>query len=48
MFKGTPDQILQSWGVQARPWLILTDREHIVIGEGFGLDELDAKIERDS
>jgi hypothetical protein len=48
MAKSAPDQLLQSWGVQARPWLILTDREHIVVAEGFGLNELDVKIERNS
>jgi len=30
--------------VKSLPWLILTDKEHIVIAEGFGLDELDEKI----
>ncbi|OHB62720.1 MAG: hypothetical protein A2168_05825 [Planctomycetes bacterium RBG_13_50_24] len=33
-----------SWGIEALPWLILTDREHVVVAEGFGLDELDEKI----
>ena len=35
-----------AWGVKALPWLVLTDRKHIVVGEGFGLDELDDKIRR--
>jgi len=30
--------------VRLLPWLILTDKQHIVIAEGFGLDELDEKI----
>ena len=34
----------QSWGVQSMPWLILTDKEHVVRAEGFALDELDEKI----
>ena len=34
-----------SWGVKSLPWLILTDREHVVIAEGFGLDEMDNMIE---
>jgi len=33
------------WGVQSLPWLILTDREHVVRAEGFALSELDGKIE---
>jgi hypothetical protein len=45
IIKDNTQQVLQSWGVQARPWLILTNHEHIVTAEGFGLAELDAKIE---
>jgi hypothetical protein len=30
-----------AWGVQSLPWLILTDKKHIVVAEGFGLDDLD-------
>ncbi|MBN1359261.1 MAG: carboxypeptidase regulatory-like domain-containing protein [Sedimentisphaerales bacterium] len=33
------------WRVQSLPWLILSDEDHIVRAEGFGLDELRAKIE---
>ena len=33
-----------TWGIKSLPWLILTDREHVVTAEGFSLDELDAKI----
>jgi len=33
-----------NWGVKSLPWLILTDRKHIVTTEGFGLNELDGKI----
>jgi len=32
------------WGVRSLPWLILTDQQHIVRAEGFGLSELDEKI----
>ena len=34
----------QSWGVQSLPWLILTDKNHIVTAEGFAIAELDEKI----
>jgi len=33
-----------TWGVKALPWLILTDKEHIVQAEGFNINELDHKI----
>lgn len=34
------------WGVRSLPWLILTDRDHVVTAEGFGLNELDDKIRK--
>ncbi|MHC4204202.1 MAG: carboxypeptidase regulatory-like domain-containing protein [Planctomycetota bacterium] len=33
-----------SWGVRSMPWLILTDREHIVQTAGFRINDLDEKI----
>lgn len=33
-----------SWGVQSLPWFTLTDKNHVVIAEGFSLAELDEKI----
>lgn len=42
--QGDEDRIRLTWGIKSKPWLILTDREHIVFAEGFGLDELDNKI----
>ena len=32
---------LQSWGVRALPWLILTDKRHVVRTEGLTLDDLE-------
>ncbi|MEJ2648306.1 MAG: carboxypeptidase regulatory-like domain-containing protein [Sedimentisphaerales bacterium] len=32
------------WSVKALPWLILTDKEHIVQAEGFSINELDERI----
>jgi hypothetical protein len=32
------------WGVRGLPWLILTDKMHIVQAEGFGINDLDEKI----
>ncbi|MHC4397203.1 MAG: thioredoxin domain-containing protein [Planctomycetota bacterium] len=37
-------ELLGAWGVERLPWLILTDKEHIVTAEGFSLKELDDKI----
>lgn len=39
-------KICFTWGVKSLPWLILTDKEHVVIAEGFGLDELEDKIRK--
>jgi hypothetical protein len=33
-----------NWGVRSLPWLILTDHNHIITAEGFGLAELDKKM----
>jgi protocatechuate 3,4-dioxygenase beta subunit len=33
------------WGVTSLPHLILTDKQHTVVAEGFGLDDLDRQIE---
>ena len=41
---GDVDETRFVWNVRSLPWLILTDIKHAVIGEGFGLDELDEKI----
>jgi protocatechuate 3,4-dioxygenase beta subunit len=41
----TDEQAIRfTWGVKSLPWLILADRKHVVIAEGFGLDELDNKF----
>jgi len=38
-------EIRFTWGVKSLPWLILTDNRHLVIDAGFGLTELDDKVE---
>jgi len=38
------EQMRFTWGVKSFPWLILTDKKHIVVNEGFGLNELEQKI----
>ena len=38
------DKTRFSWGVKSLPWLILTDKNHVVVAEGIALSELDLKI----
>ncbi len=44
MAQGNEEETRFNWGVRSLPWLILTDAEHIVRAEGFGLEELDEKL----
>jgi hypothetical protein len=44
MIVGEEEKVRFDWGVKSLPWLILTDEQHIVVAEGFGIDELDDKI----
>jgi len=44
MVRVDEEEIRFSWGVKSLPWLILTNKQHIVIAEGFNLDELEDKI----
>jgi len=42
--KQDPDKARVAWGAGALPWLILADKAHRVIAEGFSLDDLDAQL----
>ena len=44
MVQGDDEKTRLDWGVKSLPWLILTDTDHIVRAEGFGLAELNDKI----
>ena len=33
-----------AWGIKALPWLVLTDKDHVVRAEGFAVSELEAKL----
>jgi hypothetical protein len=44
MVRGDDDKIRFAWGIESLPWLILTNRTHIVRAEGFSLGELDNKL----
>ena len=46
MIAGKEEEVHLAWGVKALPWLILTDRKHIVRAEGFVLSELDGKLKQ--
>ncbi len=37
-----------AWGVRSLPWLILTDKQHVVTAEGFTPAELDKKLSNNS
>jgi protocatechuate 3,4-dioxygenase beta subunit len=45
MVQGDVEKSRFTWGVRSLPWLILTDKEHIVRSSGFSLAELDEKIQ---
>ena len=44
MINGDWEKIRAEWGIEALPWMILTDKEQIVIAEGFSLSELYKKV----
>jgi hypothetical protein len=46
MVQDNAEKACFDWGVQSLPWLILTltDSQHIVSSEGFGLNELEGKL----
>jgi hypothetical protein len=41
---GDAETVRKTWGAESLPWLILTDKQHIVRAEGFGIAELDDKM----
>ena len=43
MIQGDEEKTKFNWGVKSLPWLILSDQQHIVRSEGFGIDELDER-----
>jgi len=46
MIEGDEEKTRFNWGVKSLPWLILTDRKHIVQSNGFTLSELDEKLKQ--
>ena len=37
-------RIHKAWAIESLPRLVLTDRNHVIVAEGFALEELEAKI----
>jgi hypothetical protein len=48
MVQGDEEKTHFTWGVRSLPWLILTDKKHTVIAEGFSVAELDDKLNSNS
>ena len=46
MIEKDEEQTRNTWCVQSLPWLVLTDKNHIVTDEGFSITELDEKIRK--
>lgn len=44
MIKSDEEETRFTWGVKSLPWLILTDKNHVVKAEGFAFGELDDKV----
>ena len=44
MVEGDADKARFTWGIRSLPWLILTDRGHIIRASGFQVNELNEKI----
>ena len=45
MVQGAGEDTRFAWGVKSLPWLILTNKNHIVSSDGFPLSELEEKIQ---
>jgi protocatechuate 3,4-dioxygenase beta subunit len=44
MVRDDEEEIRFTWGVKSLPWLILTDKNHVVYAEGFAVNELQQRI----
>ena len=40
IIEGDPYDTLLKWGARGLPWLVLTDKEHVITKAGFNIDEL--------
>ncbi len=46
--QGDEEKTRFAWGVRSLPWLILTDKQHVITAEGFAPAELDKKLSNNS
>jgi len=44
MVQGDVEKSRFAWGLRSLPWLILTDRKHVIRSGGFGINDLNEKI----
>jgi hypothetical protein len=44
-FKTDPEKARAAWGAAALPWLILADKAHRVVAEGFAPEEVEARLQ---
>jgi hypothetical protein len=44
LYKELLKEIRQAWGIENLPRLVLTDKNHVIVSEGFAFDELESKI----
>jgi protocatechuate 3,4-dioxygenase beta subunit len=44
MISDNVEKTKSAWNVRSLPWLILTDKQHVVQAEGFGIEEITDKI----
>lgn len=45
MAQGDETKTRLTWGIRSLPWLILTDKEHVMRAEGFSISELGKELE---
>ena len=45
MIAGDEEKTRFAWGIRSLPWLILTDRKHVIRSGGFAINALNEKIE---
>lgn len=46
LIQGDEEKTCFAWGVRSLPWLILTDKQHIVQAEGLGIEDIVDKIKK--
>jgi hypothetical protein len=47
MVQGDDEKARFAWGVRSLPWLILTDKNHVIDSQGFNLGDLGNQLMQD-